>query len=104
MWLTGQPEPQSFSQPTASPTQGDQGQHRPQLGGHQHAPEPVLQLGDGLGTGLAGLLKLTHPAGTQPDEGEFPSREEGQHGQQNGQSQDLDHGETPPGEPSLVRG
>ena len=51
----------------------------------------MLQLGNGLGTGLTRLLQLLHPARPQANQGEFPSGKKSQQSQQNGQRQDLNH-------------
>ena len=38
----------------------------------------MLQLGNGLGTGLTRLLQLLHPARPQANQGEFPSGKKSQ--------------------------
>ena len=85
---------QLFSDSTAGPAERHQGQGRSQLGCHQHAPEPELKLGHGMGPGLTGLLELPNPAGPEANQGEFPCRKEGQKGQKHGQGQKSDHRKT----------
>ena len=87
----GQAAPQFRRDATADPAHCQQRQHGPQLGGHQHAPQPLLQARHGPGAGLAVVEELLHPAGAQADQGELPGREEGHQGQQNGQGQEA-HG------------
>jgi hypothetical protein len=58
----------------------------------------MLQLGNGLSTGLTSLQQLLHAARPQADQGEFPSGKKSKQGQQDGQRQDLDHGKPLPGE------